>query len=392
MCNYYFILCLNTLLLLELLDNSSFYCSSDISEESRTGKHFYDPSKAKHFLERTIGDMKRAGIIKRSSSISNRSNNSALKCAFAHCNTTKTISKCDSFNYKINHWTTQKTTQISDNCFKSISRTRQMARHQFVYGQNRQLEKNVQTQQLLQRNIIIWTLTFIIRVTASMNEQNSSLHGPKWELKHQNPNSNVSVCECREWDLPDEIALQCFSTMSSWSVLAVRAARLWSVCMCVWLMSVRACPKVLGGSREQCGCLWFPDGLYCGGRWYVFLRKGPSRPFSPSYATDPPPPTPPVPHSPRHPHPGDPYNYTNCMNCTVKEERVGQSIPLQCFVFSSAHTCLCVCMHVCGCASCPDRFLLEVENELWGWFSVHGLESKFHSYTISSVFFLSGRL
>lgn len=58
--------------------------------------------------------------------------------------------------------------------------------------------------------------------------------------------------------------------------------------VCVWLMSVRVCPKVLGDSREQCGCLRFPDGLYCGGTWYVFLRKGPSRPFSPSYATDPP--------------------------------------------------------------------------------------------------------
>lgn len=110
------------------------------------------------------------------------------------------------------------------------------------------------------------------------------------EWKHQTPNSNT-VCEHREWDLPGENALQCFS-MSSWSVLAVQAARLWSVCMCVWLMSVRACPRVLGDSREQCGCLWFPDGLYCGGRWYVFLRKGPSRPFSPSYATDPPPPHP----------------------------------------------------------------------------------------------------
>lgn len=92
-------------------------------------------------------------------------------------------------------------------------------------------------------------------------------------------------------------------TLTWWDCLAVFQYTVilecagWAGCqavecvhVCVWLMSVRACPKVLGDSREQCGCLWFPDGLYCGGRWYVFLRKRPS----PSYATDPPPPL--------HPH------------------------------------------------------------------------------------------
>ena len=204
-----------------------------------------------------------------------------------------------------------------------------------------------------------------------MNEQNSSFYGPP--QKNESTRFQTPTLWTGERDLPGENALQCFS-MSSWSVLAVRAARLWSVCMCVWLMSVRACPRVLGDSREQCGCLWFPDGLYCGGRWYVFLRKGPSRPFSPSYATDPPPP---------HPHPGDPSNYTNCINCTVKEDRVGQSIALQWLFFFFFFYCFysnldnpSVYLHVCACASCSDWGLLEVQNELWGWFSVCGLESE----------------
>lgn len=157
--------------------------------------------------------------------------------------------------------------------------------------------------------------------------------------------------------------------MSSWSVLAVRAARLSGVC--VWLMSVRACLKVLGDSRERCGCLWFPDGLYCGGRWYVFLRKGPSRPLSPprSSATDPPPPPPPPP-----PHPGDPSNYTNCINCT---DRVGQSV-LWCYQLDTH--CLSVSM-------VPWLISVRGINE-----GVRGLLSKFHSYSINIVIFLSGRL
>lgn len=37
-------------------------------------------------------------------------------------------------------------------------------------------------------------------------------------------------------------------------------------CLHVCVRQTSVSLKVLGGSREQCGYLWFPGGLYCGGR------------------------------------------------------------------------------------------------------------------------------
>lgn len=119
--------------------------------------------------------------------------------------------------------------------------------------------------------------------------------------------------------MPCCVSVQCHPGVCCWCELPSCGVECVDAHVCEPLMSVRACPKVLGDSREQ--CLWFPDGLYCGGRWYVFLRKSPSRPFSPSYTTDPP------------PHPWDPPNYTNCINCTVKEDR---TFPCSVQVFISA--------------------------------------------------------
>lgn len=87
------------------------------------------------------------------------------------------------------------------------------------------------------------------------------------------------------------VILECAVRLDCWPLVRLH--------VCDWLTSVSL--KVLGDSREQCGCLWFPDGLYCGGRWYVFLRKGLSCPFSPSSA-DPPPLHPLHKHTSTHAH------------------------------------------------------------------------------------------
>lgn len=157
-----------------------------------------------------------------------------------------------------------------------------------------------------------------------------------------------TVWKCRGWDLPDEFALQCFSTMSSWSVLAVRAARLWSVCMCVcnWWVWERVRKYSVTQESNVAACSFLTGSIVVEGDMFSW---GKARPVLS------PPPTPLTPHpcpsvpKPPHPHPRDSSNYTNCINCTVKEDRVGQSIPLQCFMFfiNSTHSvCMCVYVYV----------------------------------------------
>lgn len=197
-----------------------------------------------------------------------------------------------------------------------------------------------------------------------MNEQNGSLIGLQWKIKHQNKNS-TTICECREWDLPGEIALQCFSTMSSWNVLAVWAARLWTVCMCVWDWWVWECVRKYSATQESnvAACGFLTGSIVVEGDMFSWGKARPVLSRTP---------TPPTLHPP-HPHPGDPSKYTNCINCTVKEDRVGQRIPLQCSVFLWALHRLSVlaCMCVLGpdCTKCTVRMVQ------------YCLESKFHSYT-----------
>lgn len=124
---------------------------------------------------------------------------------------------------------------------------------------------------------IVWTELF--RLTVNMNEQNE----PKWKLK------NKWVQRIR---LTWRQRLCCVSVCHPGVCVGCRSCQ---AAECV--MSVRVSESLHWLKRA----MWLPVvswRLYCGKRWYVFLRKGPSRPFSS--------PHPPLHHRPSIPTPPRP--------------------------------------------------------------------------------------
>lgn len=98
--------------------------------------------------------------------------------------------------------------------------------------------------------------------------------------------------------------------------------RLWWVWERVWKSSLTQESNV-----AACGFLISCGLPYCGWRWYVFLRKGLSRPFSPhTHTTDPHPTTTLSWSAPARWAPSV-INYTNCID--LKGEG-GQHIPVLC--------------------------------------------------------------
>lgn len=149
--------------------------------------------------------------------------------------------------------------------------------------------------------------------------------------KHETPNSNT-VYECCGWYLPDELAQHRFSIMSSWSVLAVWAARFWSVFMCVcvcdWWVWERVCKYSVTQESNVAARGFLMGSIVVEGDMFSW---GKARPVLS------PPPTPETFHSPphththihSHPHPGEPSTYNNyirCIKCTVKDRAFPCSI------------------------------------------------------------------
>lgn len=109
--------------------------------------------------------------------------------------------------------------------------------------------------------------------------------------------------------------------------------RLWWVWERVWKSSLTQESNV-----AACGFLISCGLPYCGWRWYVFLRKGLSRPFSPHTHTTDPHPTTTLSWSAPAPWAPSVINYTNCID--LKGEG-GQHIPVLCSTV--VNLCVCEC-------------------------------------------------
>lgn len=131
---------------------------------------------------------------------------------------------------------------------------------------------------------------------------------------------------------------------------------LWWVWERVWKSSLTQESNV-----AACGFLISCGLPYCGWRWYVFLRKGLSRPFCPphTHTTDPHPTTTlswsaPAPWAPSV------INYTNCIDLKVKEDNTSPCFVLRLWI--SLHS-LCVCE--CGFSRKRKMRIIQCQQP-WG--------------------------
>lgn len=121
------------------------------------------------------------------------------------------------------------------------------------------------------------------------------------------------------------VILECVGWMSCQAVEC-----LWWVWERVWKSSLTQESNV-----AACGFLISCGLPYCGWRWYVFLRKGLSRPFSPPQTHHRPP-------SHHHPVLISPSNYTNCIGLKVKEDSTSPCCVLRLWI-SLQSLCVCEC-------------------------------------------------
>lgn len=113
---------------------------------------------------------------------------------------------------------------------------------------------------------------------------------------------------------------------------------------CVHVCVTDECESVSKSTRWLKRAMWLPVVSWRALLWWkviCFPEERPVPSFLPLLRHRPSTPT---------PGPGDPSNYTNCINCTVKEDRVGQRIPMQwlfyCFYSDLDNLSVCVCMCV----------------------------------------------
>lgn len=168
--------------------------------------------------------------------------------------------------------------------------------------------------------------------------------------------------------------------MSSWSVLAVRAARLWSVWVfvCDWWVWERVRKYSVTQESNVAACGFLTGSIVVEGDMFSW---GKARPVLS------PPPTPLTLHSPSIPHTrtlGTLLITLIALTVQWRRTELDRAFPCSVLCFNQLYT-LCV---LPVCIMCSDWYLSEVEYELQGWFSVRGLESQFHSYASSSVVFL----